>query len=95
MKKIKWVEAALQNLEQIADHIAEDEPTVARRVVSKIRQAIRHLAQHPTMGRPGRVQNTRELVIIGTPYIVAYRLKGNNLEILCVLHSSQRWPESF
>jgi addiction module RelE/StbE family toxin len=95
MKKIKWVEGALDNLDQIAERIAEDDPAAARRVVSKIRRAVRHLAQQPSMGRLGRVQDTRELVIIGTPYIVAYRIRANVLEVLCVLHSSQRWPESF
>jgi len=31
------------------------------------------LADHPAMGRPGRIAGTRELVIVRYPYIVAYR----------------------
>ena len=44
------------------------------------------------MGRAGRVRGTRELAIDGTPYIVAYRIKGNVVEVLRVIHGAQRWP---
>ncbi len=45
------------------------------------------------MGRNGRVPGTRELVISGTPYIAAYRLAGNALRILRIIHGAQEWPE--
>ncbi len=45
------------------------------------------------IGRPGRRPNTRELIISGTPHIVAYRLKGRETQILRVLHGARRWPE--
>jgi len=44
------------------------------------------------MGRPGRVPETRELVI--QPYIVAYRVKGGIVQILRVLHSAREWPKN-
>lgn len=91
--KIKWLQTALDNIAHIADYTAERDPTAARRLVSKIRLSINNLAKQPAMGRPGRVEGTRELVIIGTPYIVVYRLKSGRIEILRVLHSSQRWPD--
>jgi toxin ParE1/3/4 len=47
------------------------------------------------MGRPGRVKGTRELVIVGTPYIVAYRIKGDAVQVLRVLHGAQKWPQGF
>jgi plasmid stabilization system protein ParE len=47
------------------------------------------------MGRPGRVPDTRELVISGTPYIVAYQVQGKVITILRILHSSRRWPKQF
>jgi toxin ParE1/3/4 len=43
------------------------------------------------MGRPGRVQGTRERVITGTPYLVVYRVR-HEVEILRVLHGAMRWP---
>ena len=47
------------------------------------------------IGRPGRVADTRELIISGTPYIVPYRIKGEFVQIITVLHSAQRWPDRF
>jgi plasmid stabilization system protein ParE len=44
------------------------------------------------MGRPGRIEGTRELVISRTPYIAAYRIGGDTVRILRVLHGAQQWP---
>jgi toxin ParE1/3/4 len=46
-------------------------------------------------GREGRVAGTRELVIRGTPFIVAYRLERNEVQILAVMHAAIKWPEEF
>jgi plasmid stabilization system protein ParE len=45
------------------------------------------------MGRPGRVNGTRELIIQRTPYIAAYRIAGKTVRILRELHGAQMWPE--
>jgi plasmid stabilization system protein ParE len=46
-------------------------------------------------GREGRVTGTRELVIRGTPFIVAYRLERNEVSILAVMHAARKWPGEF
>jgi plasmid stabilization system protein ParE len=38
------------------------------------------------------VAGTRELVVIGTPYIVIYRIEATAIVVLRVLHAAQRWP---
>ena len=76
----------------ISAYIARDSPTAARQTVDRTRDAVAHLAVHPAMGRVGRITGTRELVIAGTPYIVAYRARKGSVRILAVLHSSQQWP---
>ena len=50
------------------------------------------LTRHAALGRPGRVLWTRELVIGGLPYVIPYRVRDNDIEILRVLHTSRRWP---
>jgi toxin ParE1/3/4 len=47
----------------------------------------------PGIGRPGRVAGTRELVTAGTPYIVPYRVAGDAVQIITVLHGAQNWPD--
>jgi plasmid stabilization system protein ParE len=67
-----------------------DDPLAAARLVLRIMDGVEHLADHPHLGRPGRVPDTRELAIPGTPY----RVRTGGLEILRVLHSAMRWPDA-
>jgi toxin ParE1/3/4 len=73
-------------------YIAKDDPRAARRIARKIRIAVEELATLSRIGRPGRVEGTRELVIAGTPYIVPYRLQADEVQILRVYHAARRWP---
>src|SRR5437764_1785820 len=53
-----------------------DKPAAAPRVIERIRTAVERLQEFPFLGRPGRVEGTRELVIAGTPYIVPIWLRA-------------------
>ena len=64
-------------------------------IIIKIINTVEALVDHPATGRVGRVEGTRELIISGLPYIVPYRIRGNTVEILRVLHTSRLWPERF
>ncbi len=90
--RIRWLRTALRNLQQEAEYIAQEDPAAAQRVVGRIGDAVRHLEGHPSMGRAGRVPGTRELVVSGTPYIVPYRVRGQEIEILRVFHAARKWP---
>ena len=90
--KVIWAELALQDIEEIWAYIARDSRASATKTIGKIRDAARRLIEHPETGRPGRAAGTRELVVPGTPYILPYRMKGNALEILAVIHGKQYHP---
>jgi len=93
--KIRWLRAALRNLDEQAAYIATDNPEAAVRMVGRVCGAIEGLAEYPSLGRPGRVPGTRELVVSGTPFVIPYRVRGDQVEILRVFHGAQRWPEEF
>jgi len=42
-----------------------------------------------------RVGGTRELVITGGPFIVAYRIRREQIQIRAVLHGARKWPKKF
>lgn len=92
MPAVRWTRAALANLDGQARYIARDDPDAARRTVARIAAAAERLADHPALGRPGRVAGTRELVVPGAPFIIPYRVTEGVVEILRVLHTSRRWP---
>ena len=91
--RLRWSKDALEDLTAIRRYIAENHPAAAQRVGQCILGAITYLRDHPGIGRAGRVQGTRELVIPGLPYIVPYRVKENLIELLRVLHTSRQWPK--
>jgi toxin ParE1/3/4 len=62
-------------------------------IARRIREAVQILAKYPGAGRVGRVPDTREVGVSGTPYVLPYRIKANALEILRVLHGAQKWPD--
>ncbi|HAT8623610.1 TPA: type II toxin-antitoxin system mRNA interferase toxin, RelE/StbE family [Legionella pneumophila] len=92
--RIKWTIGAKKNLNQIEEYIAQDNPKAAVDAVIRIINSIGMLSNNPAMGRIGRIFDTRELVISGTPFIVPYRIKSGQIEIIRVLHSSMKWPDS-
>jgi toxin ParE1/3/4 len=90
--RVRWLKIALANLDAEAEYIAEDNPAAAGRVVEKILRAVDLLKKNPAIGRAGRVAGTRELVVAETPYIIPYRVRGESVEILRVLHAARKWP---
>ena len=93
--RIVWSENALADLEEIEAYIAKANPGAAMAVKEQIREQVGYLLQSPGMGRHGRVHNTRELVIAGLPYIVAYSVSGEWVRIVAVVHGARRWPTAF
>ena len=93
--KIRWTRPALADLEAIGDFIARHNPSAAKRTVIELVTSVDALRDHPNRGRPGRLTGTRELVVAGTPYLVPYRVLGDDIEILAVFHGARRWPDAF
>jgi len=93
--QVKWLSKALQNLDQEATYIANDDPEAARFIIQRIHDAVNLLALNPALGHPGRIHGTRELVVPDTRYIVPYRVRPrlNRIEILRVFHSSRKLPK--
>lgn len=75
------------------DYIAADNPAAAIQLDQRIEQQIDRLADHPRMGRVGRVKGTREMIIARIPFIAIYRIKANRIEILRILYGAQQWPQ--
>jgi toxin ParE1/3/4 len=93
--RVRWTVPAANQLQQIFEYIAAGNPGAAARVVRRIRSAIHQTARMPKSGRIGRVAGTREVVVPGTSYLVAYRILEDMIHVLAIFHGAQDWPESF
>ena len=92
---IAWSRRAVIHLADLRAYIAREKPTAADRVGVALLAAVERLAAMPNLGRPGRVPGTRELVVPDTPYVLPYRLRHGQLEIIAVFHGRQKWPKRF
>lgn len=91
--RLRWTRRAERDLDEIAAYIGQDSPAAAARVVLELIDRVESLLPgQPAIGRPGRVLGTRELIIGGLPYVIPYRVRDGDLQILRVLHASRRWP---
>lgn len=90
---VRWLREALRNLDEEATYIAVGDEAAARLVVARVLDAVAQLVEQPAIGRPGRVPGTRELVILNTRYVVPYRVRGEEVQILRVFHTSRRPPK--
>lgn len=93
--KLVWTEPARQDLREIFTFIAEENPNAARRLLAEIKERAVLLQDNPQLGRAGRVDGTRELVVVGTQYILPYQLKEQQIQILAVFHGARLWPDNF
>ena len=85
---VTYLSLAVWDLAEIRAYIATDDPAAAQRVGKRLAGLISGLSKMPSLGKPGRVFGTRELVTpkIGkTTYVVIYRVKSDQIQILRVL----------
>lgn len=49
--EIEWTDLALDDLEDLRDHIGRDSPYYARRFLERVFDALENLQNHPQIGR--------------------------------------------
>ncbi|OGR89966.1 MAG: plasmid stabilization protein [Elusimicrobia bacterium RIFCSPLOWO2_01_FULL_59_12] len=91
--KVIWAPLALERVSRIADYIAQDNPSAARRWVIQVFRKVKPLSRFPERGRqvPETLRrDIRELQF--PPYRIIYRIRGRQVGILTVRHGKQRFP---
>lgn len=86
--RITYLSLAVLDLAEIRAYISAKNPAAAQRVAARLSESINALKRFPNLGKPGRVFGTREMntfKIGKTPYIVVYRVKRDEIQILRVL----------
>ena len=95
--EVKWLKMALADLENEINFVASDNPKQAAVLLERVMSSVDALVHQPGIGRPGRIANTRELIIPDTRYLIPYRVTGNPpaVQILRVFHTSRRAPPNW
>ncbi len=90
---LSWSPSAIEDLKHLRAYIARDNPRAAAEIAKTVLEAVERLRRFPSMGRPGRVPDTRELVVPGTPLVIPYTVTERGVEIIAVLRGARMWPE--
>lgn len=90
-----WGRRARRDLYELISYLAEESVKAAEVVTDRLDRGADLLSLMPRAGRPGRINGTRELVVLRTPYILVHRIKRSVLEIIRVYHGKRRWPARF
>jgi len=94
---VRWTSTGLRDLESlhayVAEHSERGNDEAPAKTVERILAGLEALERFPAMGRRGRVAGTREFIV--SPFIVAYRVKRDAIEVVAIIHGARRWPDSF
>jgi addiction module RelE/StbE family toxin len=91
MRNLIWRPSARQAYLEIVEYVAQRNPLAAIRLQQDIERKTSTLRSFSDIGRPGRVANTRELVVHPN-YLIVYRVGSRSVTILRILHARQLYP---
>lgn len=89
--KVIWTPEAEQDRDDIWLHIATENVRAASRLDELFSDAATRLADHPKLGRPGKIPGTREL-IPHESYRLVYEIDDEAVWILALVHTARQWP---
>jgi toxin ParE1/3/4 len=72
---VRWSPEAATDFAAIVDYIRKENPSASERVAHTIYDSISSLISFPHRGRPGKIKDTRELVLTPLPFIAIYRVQ--------------------
>ena len=82
---------ALADRDDIVVYIAQDNPVAAIDLDLEFEAKAENARLRPKLYKAGRVKGTREIVVRPN-YVMVYRVQGDVVEVLRVLHAAQQWP---
>lgn len=91
---VRYLPAAEQDLLDILDYIARDNPAAARAFVDRVDQTVGRLARFPRSGRQPADPRLRRLgyrMLVVGDYLVFYVVTGRTVQVRRVLHGARRY----
>jgi len=83
MAELIWTLPCLENLDEIADYIALDNPEAAKNLIKKIFYESETLSEYPASGSvPPELQGTSYRRIVIPPVNVYYRVDGDKMVMI-------------
>ena len=91
MAKIVWTVPALDQLDEIAEYIALDNPDAASALVANVFKKVDRLEQFPNSGRePPELPGSIYREVVCSPCRVFYRCEGKSVLVLHVMRDEMQ-----
>lgn len=91
MAQLIWTEPALNDLDDLANYIALDNPMAASRLVKKLIEDVGRLERFPHSGRkPPELPGTPYREVVVSPCRIFYRFDGKTVFIVHAMRDEQR-----
>ena len=92
MIRLSWAVPALADLRRIDAWLeGETSPEIAIRTLATIRARSKFLMDFPRGGPPLVSKDYRIFRVHDTPYLIAYRIAADHVEILRIFHEREDW----
>ncbi|HEX9811203.1 MAG TPA: type II toxin-antitoxin system RelE/ParE family toxin [Burkholderiales bacterium] len=91
--RVHWTTRAKARLHLLHNHIAQDAPLVAPKVIERLIERSRQIATVPHAGRQVpeyQREDVRE--VLERPYRLIYRILSDRIDIITVMHYRQLLP---
>lgn len=89
--RVIWTPEAEQDRADVWDYIAADDPHAATRIDELFSDVAARLAEHPYLGKPGKIAGTREL-IPHESYCMVYEIEQETVWVPALVHTARLWP---
>jgi len=86
---VRFAVLARRDMEHIHAYYARIDPALGLRILDKIVAATAILQDHPRAGPVNAGGKRRKWRVAGTPYLLFYRVKPDEVRVLRVIHSAQ------
>lgn len=92
--RVNWTKSAINDLEIEANYLSKISPSIEDSFLEHVESSIDLIKEYPELGRIGRVNQTRELILKKFQYILVYLVESSYIDIIRLLHTSRKWPNS-
>ena len=86
---------AFEDLNDAHSRIRRDNPSAAQRFAAKVRREVARLREHPELGslHPDLLPYGRYRYLVVAPYVVIYRLEGDDAVLLLRVWDARQDPD--
>ena len=87
--RIRWTPPAALDMQGISDYLKDNQPQYRQPTMRKLYEKIRSLKETPYIGKPGRIEGTREILFSPLPYVAVYQVREQTIEVWRIWHTSR------